>query len=250
MDAGIMKHLIIFAIVAAILCSCSPRITNNVVFSKEELKTIDEVLVIDYGVAPADAQLLGTIKVGDTGFSTKNRGSYERVITIVKEQARKSGGNIVHITSHRNPGGFSRIHRITADIYYKDGLSVLHPAPADAPDHPDYASIFLYRTDGNTGSHTDYIVYLNNTGVYRCFKSSSAEIRVPDARDVTIWAKKRTRAEVSFKVEPGKDYYVNCSVIPGTITNNPAFQVVDALIAKDQFLFTDYNTIVTLGKQK
>lgn len=64
---------------------------------------------------PSDAEKLGTIKVGDSGFSIKC--NYATVIDKAKMESRKVGGNVLKITKHKRPDLWSSCHRITADIY-------------------------------------------------------------------------------------------------------------------------------------
>ena len=65
---------------------------------------------------PATATEIGTIKIGDTGFST-NCG-WDVVIEKAKTEARKAGGNVLKITEHIPPSMMgSSCDRITAKIF-------------------------------------------------------------------------------------------------------------------------------------
>ncbi len=67
---------------------------------------------------PEDADKIGNIKVGDSGFST-NCG-FDKVMEDAKIEARKIGGNILFITRHKTPDLWSSCHRISADIYFSE----------------------------------------------------------------------------------------------------------------------------------
>jgi hypothetical protein len=67
-----------------------------------------------YQEAPFDAEPLGTIKIGDKGFTTQC--SLEKVIELAKLEARKAGGNAIKIVEHKEPNLASTCHRITAEI--------------------------------------------------------------------------------------------------------------------------------------
>lgn len=98
-----------------ILNSCGPR-TNSALIKEYPALAFDEeitVLAID-DPRPKNAEVLGIIKIGDTGFSTKC--SYEMVLESAKLAARKAGGNIVHLTNHKKPNLWSTCHRIDAII--------------------------------------------------------------------------------------------------------------------------------------
>jgi len=64
---------------------------------------------------PFNAEKLGTIKVGDSGFSVNC--NYATVLDKAKTESRKVGGNVLKITKHKRPDLWSSCHRITADVY-------------------------------------------------------------------------------------------------------------------------------------
>jgi hypothetical protein len=64
---------------------------------------------------PSNAEKLGTIKVGDSGFSVDC--NYATVLDKAKTESRKVGGNVLKITKHKGPDLWSSCHRITADVY-------------------------------------------------------------------------------------------------------------------------------------
>ncbi len=113
-----MKQIAYVVLMGLALAGCSPRISSYLESDYDPLEAAAEVIVLDKNAAiPDDAESLGIVKVGDTGFTTSENGSYEAVVALVKEQARMAGGNVVRIISHREPDRHSTIHRIEAEVF-------------------------------------------------------------------------------------------------------------------------------------
>jgi len=114
-----MKRTITLSILFGILfifSSCSPRISTSITKNFAMLDNTQEVKILDLtDEVPVNSELLGEVKIGDTGFSTNC--DYETVIDAAKLEARKVGGNAIKIVSHQNPDFVSSCHRITATIY-------------------------------------------------------------------------------------------------------------------------------------
>ncbi|MDR3327087.1 MAG: DUF4156 domain-containing protein [Prevotellaceae bacterium] len=66
---------------------------------------------------PSNLLFLGTVSIGDGGFTTKC--SYSEVINDLKQQSLAVGGNVLVITMHKEPSFASTCHRIKADVYKK-----------------------------------------------------------------------------------------------------------------------------------
>jgi len=64
---------------------------------------------------PSDAKLLGSINIGDSGFTINC--NYQQVISDLQNQARRMGGNLLYITEHKIPDSSSTCHRISANVY-------------------------------------------------------------------------------------------------------------------------------------
>ena len=97
------------------LASCSPKISTSIRKEYETLHYEENVVVLQTNdKQPEDAEVLGIVKVGDTGFSTKC--NYETVLDKAKLEARKAGGNAIRITKHKEPDFWSTCHRIDALI--------------------------------------------------------------------------------------------------------------------------------------
>ncbi len=110
------------------MVSCSAQVSTRITKGYGRLGSQTEVTVLKQtDKVPKDADFLGTVRVGDSGFSTKC--SYDIVIGHVKTEARKIGGDLIKITSHYPPSFFgSSCHQIAANIY-KKGALVKPPEP-------------------------------------------------------------------------------------------------------------------------
>lgn len=106
----VVIHLPIFFI------SCSSTKQVSILNYQTALHHGTEVQILGQGQdLPADAKLIGSINIGDSGFSVKC--GYSDVIKKAQDQARQMGGNILQITEHKDPDIWSTCHRIKADVY-------------------------------------------------------------------------------------------------------------------------------------
>jgi len=72
---------------------------------------------------PKYAEVLGTVKVGDTGFTMKC--DYNTVLEAAKIETQKAGGNALKIEKHDLPGFVSSCHQVSATILRLNKLSYL-----------------------------------------------------------------------------------------------------------------------------
>jgi len=118
----------LFLLVATflLLSSCTPRISTSISKNYAPLRSTQEVKVIDIDdVVPAGSELLGEVKIGDTGMI--NNCNYEAVLSDARIEARKVGGNALKIVDHKYPDMMTTCHRIKALIYKVNFVEV---APA------------------------------------------------------------------------------------------------------------------------
>jgi len=110
------KILPIIAIFAIILSSCGVKKTVSVIISQPP--TTEQVQILGIGQQiPDGAILLGTISVGTTGFTSRGRCTYDRVLNYAITQAQAIGGNIMQIRLHTAPTPHNLCHEITVDVY-------------------------------------------------------------------------------------------------------------------------------------
>ena len=231
-----MRHLLITIWAVAILSGCSPKITSSFTSHHTPLAKDAEVLVLDIAAPmPENAGVIGQIKIGDTGFTTKN-GNYAAVLNIAKDEARKAGGNVVKITEHKSPDMLSSMHRIKAVILRVDDLSVLSDDISDVEvsTHPDYAVIYFYRESG-AGALVSYDVYVGDTKVYRSRPNTNAEVKLYEEGDVEVWAKTEAKEVLPLTIRKGSDYFVRTSVSAGIMIGRPRMEIVSAKAGREEY---------------
>lgn len=223
-----MKRFLPVLFLAGILFSaCSPKIASNFTSRYQPLEAGEKVVVLDVeDNLPENFEMLGSIKIGDTGFTTKN-GTYDAVLKLAKEQARQVGGNVVKITEHKSPDFVSSIHRIKADILRVKDITTLIESISEftLSSHPDYAVIYFYRESGS-GALVVYDVHIGETAVFRSKPNSCAEVKVYDDGEVMVWAKTEAKEEISLTVKKGSDYYIRTGVSQGIVIGRPYIEVV------------------------
>lgn len=231
-----MRHLLITIWAVAILSGCSPKITSSFTSHHTPLAKDAEVLVLDMAAPmPENAGVIGQIKIGDTGFTTKN-GNYAAVLNIAKDEARKAGGNVVKITEHKSPDMLSSMHRIKAVILRVDDLSVLSDDISDVEisTHPDYAVIYFYRESG-AGALVSYDVYVGDTKVYRSRPNTNAEVKLYEEGDVEVWAKTEAKEVLPLTIRKGSDYFVRTSVSAGIMIGRPRMEIVSDKAGREEY---------------
>lgn len=106
------------------ISACSPKVTTAIHKSYNQNADMQSIAV--YGVAddvPNECEVLGSVKIGDTGFTTNCK--YEYVVELAKWEAAKVGGDAIKIFECKEPDAFSTCYRIQAYILKKpDAVSV------------------------------------------------------------------------------------------------------------------------------
>ncbi|WP_199117236.1 hypothetical protein [Pedobacter sp. ASV28] len=227
-----IKGLIFLTIL--IMVACSPKISTKVTKSYPALDYNQEVIIL--GVQqeePKDAELLGEIKIGDSGFSTKC--SYETVIENAKLEARKIGGNVVKLTQHKTPSVMgSSCHRIAARILKAKSIEALRDNQEELVLNVDYALLHIYRY-GGMGSLVGYNLYLGDSIICRVKNNFKTTLQIKKDGLNTLWAKTESKAEVPIDLKPGKQYYLRCGINMGALVGRPLLELVDSRTGKAEF---------------
>lgn len=110
---------------ALAIVSCSPRVIPS--FQKTyppSVSSPQDVVVVEnktVKAVPENAELLGSVRVTDTGFTSKKNGTYENVVNLAKNEAWQAGGNFMVINQHLEPDIWtSNIHRINTLVFMAD----------------------------------------------------------------------------------------------------------------------------------
>jgi hypothetical protein len=219
-----------------ILTSCSPKISTNIAKSYLALDYREEVRV--FGVedpTPDDVEVLGSIKIGDTGFSTNC--DLDAVLDKAKTEARKIGGNALKITKHTPPSIWgSSCHRIEATILKVENLEnftiseTIDSTLIDA----DYALLHVYRQSG-TGALVGFDLHLGDTVICHVSNKWKETIKITKDGLNTLWARTETKTELPINIQLGKEYYIRCSVSMGAFVGRPKLEIIDNQIGKLEF---------------
>lgn len=232
-----IDYFIIF-IISILIYGCSPKVSTKV---SKIYKAIDDtslVAVLPIGSkVPNKAIVLGTLKVGDTGFSTNC--DLNKVLEKAKSEARKVGGNAIIITKHKLPNpSTSSCDRITAQILKINDEKLLSNLIVDNTSHVDstwnYAKIYVYRPS-NSGLLVSYNLHLNDSIICNVKAKSEYEIILNKEGLHTLWARTETKTEIPINIEFGREYYLRCSVKMGAFVGRPGMILIDPMFGKNEY---------------
>lgn len=101
------------------LGSCAPKVLTEINNPHTPVVTANEVRLYEVGDSvPQPAELIGRVKVLDSGLSTHCQ--YDQVVALAKEKTAQSGGNALALTDHRKPSIWSSCHQIAGNMLLID----------------------------------------------------------------------------------------------------------------------------------
>ncbi len=226
---------LVFCVV--IMGSCTPKITTSVTKAYSPLDYKEDVRV--FGLeedSPINAEVLGTVKIGDSGFTTDC--GWDLVIEKAKLEARKLGGNALKITEHRPPSAMgSTCHRITATLLKVSDIANIAPAKQlidSALLNADYALIHIYR-NSSFGALVNYDLHLGDSVLTRVTINSKKTVKVRKTGYNTIWAKTESKTELPINIQLGHEYYVRCGIAMGILVGRPYLELVSNREGKTEY---------------
>jgi len=227
-------HGLLFISVLILFSSCGPRISTSISRTYPPLDYRQEVVVIGLEqTEPDDAEILGQVKIGDTGFSTEC--SYEIVIDKAKLEARKAGGNAIKIIKHKPPTMGSTCHRITAKILKVENIENFAPkVEEEVLSDVDYAILNVYRYSG-PGALVGYDLYLGDSIICRVKNNFKTTIHIKKDGLNTLWASTEAKLEVPIDIKMGKTYYLRCGITMGAFVGHPKLELIDGKTGKAEF---------------
>lgn len=101
-------------------------------------------------------------------------------------------------------------------------------ASAALPAGTPYALLHFYRPGKMTGFLIGYDVHMGDSLVYRARNGSQVGVRRRVPGPVRVWAKTEVREEIVLDVQPGREYYVRCTIGMGALVGRPHLQQVSA----------------------
>ena len=103
-NASVIRLLTIGFITIGLFFSCSAHIARSIQKSYPALDNSAEVKVIKVGESiPFKYEELGSLKLGDGGMTSKSKCSYEALLALAVEEAKKVGGNAIKIVEDLPP---------------------------------------------------------------------------------------------------------------------------------------------------
>ena len=118
MKKNILKTIFLLALVPFFITACKTSKYTNIINYSTPLNKEVQVKVIGIGQkVPDNAKLLGSVNIGDSGFTKTSNCTYQAVLNEAIEQARTMGGNLIQIIEHKEPDFTSTCHRIKVDVY-------------------------------------------------------------------------------------------------------------------------------------
>lgn len=229
------KPLSIFTILV-LLTSCNAKVSTLISKTYPAEGQNEEVSVLEWDeTIPNNAEVIGTVKVGDGGFTSTSKCTYHAVIGKAKEEARKIGGNAIKITSHKKPGGHSTCHTITADILRIGNIDsyLLGMTPVEKAD-TNYATLNIFRDDMTNG--INYDLYIGKSQICQVSKSFKKTVLIKSDEPTTIWAKTERKVEIPVNFKAGHVYYLRCGVTTGVALANVDMHITESNIYYDQFV--------------
>lgn len=216
--------------------SCAPRVTTTISKSYSPVDYREDIRVLGLqDPLPTKFDVLGTVKIGDTGFST-NCG-WDVVVENAKMEARKAGGNAIKIVQHTPPSIMgSSCHQIAANILRVENFdaapatSTIDTALANA----GYALLHVYRPSG-AGSLVSYDLHLGDTVICRVSNRWRKTIWVRKDGMNTLWARTETKENLPINITIGKEYYIRCGIQMGAFVGRPKLEAVDSQLGKLEY---------------
>jgi len=219
-----------------LLSSCNPKISTSLSKNYPPLDYKQDIVVIGLDQAePANAEVLGQVKIGDTGFTT-NCG-YDIVIDKAKLEARKAGGNAIKIMEHTPPSAMgSSCHRITAKVLKVENIENYTPkTEEEVISDVDYAILNVYRYSG-AGALVSYDLYLGDSTICRVKNNFKTTLHIKKDGGNSLWAKTEAKSEVPIDIKKGKTYYLRCGITMGAFVGHPKLELVDSKTGKAEFV--------------
>ena len=215
------------------LSSCTPLVTTKLETSLPSVDTKQEIKVLGLDAdIPVDAEILGTVKIGDTGFTINC--SYQVVLDKAKQEARKVGGNAIKIIEHIPPG-FSSCHRITAKILKINNASATSLLQREEVTlNRNYAILNIY-SDPGPGIILNYDLHLGDSIICRIKNNLKTTIAIRKEGLNSFWAKTDARSEIQIDIKYGQIYYLRCTISNGELVEHPILEIVDPNVGSKKF---------------
>lgn len=220
-----MKRILPSLLISNILLlhSCTPLVTTKLEQDLPQSGTDESIRVFGlYSEIPADAEVLGTVKIGDTGFTASKNCTFQDVLNAAKEEAKKAGGNAIKIVDHIPPGK-STCHRITAKILRLVDIKALVYRETESTNK--YSILNIYCESDSTD--IKYDLYLNDSIICKVNSNTKKPVAIRKEGINTIWAEVDKKAEIQINIVFGQTYYLKCGLLSGDAGKQPIIKLAD-----------------------
>lgn len=207
------------------------------------LTTDAKVIVIGLKDEAPDGRAIGSVKVGDSGFTTDC--GYNTVIDQAKATARKAGGNAIKLTKVKEPSALgSTCYRIEADIYVLNDLDAFEQkskaeqdliTKSKFPPNPDYALLYVYRRSSMNGALLNYTIHWDGVPLFKIYNGTKKMIKITKEGVHKVRASLETEEVKEIDVKFGEEYFLECSVNTGVFIGRPELNFVDKAVGREQY---------------
>lgn len=139
-----MKNALYFLLALVLFAGCDTKKMTNVLTYRAPYGGNVEIKGLGEAVPP-ESTFLGSVSVGESGFTRAKNCTYQAVINDAVYLARSMGGNLLVITEHREPNVWSSTcHQIAANVYWVNPTfqqSVPQPKPSPQVQAPESTTI-------------------------------------------------------------------------------------------------------------
>lgn len=231
-----MKNTILLFLSALLLSSCTSKIKTRLSDTRFAPLQVNSLILMTENQAeiPADSDFVGTLKIGDSGFTIDC--DYEAVMAHTRVAAQQSGANLVLLTEVQPPNFGSTCYRVQAKLYRNLDENVIAEVlatrkdanasrlPADA----DYAMVYFYRPRNFAGSAVGYNVRTNDETVLgRARNGEKFEYKVTDFGEQTFRAKTEAESALTIDIQKGQEYFIQCTVKMGALLGRPELRLIE-----------------------
>lgn len=239
-----MNKILVF-LLAIIVSSCATSVRTKLVNnSYEKLEDDNKVIVLQNDdVLPANSELIGDIKIGDSGF-TLNCG-YNKVLADAKTAAKNAGANLLQIIQVKKPTALgSSCYRIKAKIYRNTDLEALAPLnkklelknKSRLPVDSDYALIHFYRPQSAMGAFLGYKIKNEQDSIIGRLRNGEKFIfKTQTFGPQVFYGALETSEEIKINIEKGKEYFVRCAVTMGVVIGRPEIYIIENNVGIKEF---------------
>ena len=239
-----MKAFLLLLIATAF--GCSSTVSKKLVGTNRQAlpNGIKMFVFNEYDPEPADAEFIGDIKIGDSGFTTDC--SYNTVLEHAKTAARKAGADVIKITEVLKPDFIeSSCYRLRAKIYSSGNgesdanfLAKMNQQNASTlPKNADYASVYFYmpRNNGSLFHATQIDLKTKNDSIVSTLKiGGRIEYQTRNFGIQNFYVDSKTKP-IIIDVAKGKEYFIRIGFTTNMMIGNPELTLVENRIGMKEY---------------